>query len=353
MVGDDLLLFPLGLLDGLRGRLLRLLGGVGVRLCRSPELRVAVRGSLAVLVALLGALCLPLWILVLGPLVLGVPHLLSDVRYLVVRPGHQRSLRLVIWVGLPLVVCGLGAGMPAGLVALFGVMIAAPGQTWRKVVGALLVLALAATWFVEHSFYVHELLLAHLHNPIGVLLWFLWRPRHGRLHLWPLGLYLLCGALLVAGVLSPLALSLRLGPAPMADALDFLRESLAPGLSESVGLRLLVLFCFAQMVHYSVWLQLVPDEDRDRPTPRTFRQSLLALREDLSGPLLLLAAMVLCGLWVWSFFAVWDARIAYFRLAGFHGYLELCVLGLWFVAGQPPRPLRPLVRSRYGLVPTR
>lgn len=352
MVGDETLRATLALLDGLRHRLLRLLGGAGVQLMRSPELRVAVRGAVAVLVALVGTLCLPLWILAVGPLVLGVPHLLADVRYLVARPGHQRSLRLVIGVGLPLVICGAGGGMPAGLCALLAAVLLGEGRWLRKLVGALVVILVAATWLFDRSFYVHELLLAHLHNPIGVLLWFLWRPRHGRLHVVPLGLYLACGAVLAVGLVGPLDLALRLSPEPVGDVLPFLRDSLAPGLPEAWGTRLILLFCFAQMVHYSVWLQLVPDEDRDRPTPRTFRQSLLALRDDLSIYLLIGAGLALVGLVVWGFFALWDARVAYFRLAAFHGYLELCALGLWFVAGQAPRPLRPLRMTKHGLLPT-
>lgn len=343
---------PLGWPDGLRARLLRLLGSVGVQLVRSPELRVAVRGSVAILVALAGSLCVPLWILAVGPLFLGVPHLLADVRYLVARPGHQRSLKLAVGVGLPLVICGLGAGMPAGLLALLGALLLGEGRTLRKVIGVGLVLLLAATWFVDRSFYVHELLLAHLHNPIGVLLWFLWRPRHGRLHFIPLGLYLACGLLLGLGLVGPLGQALLRWPDPTVDALDYLRDALAPGLSEALGTRLLLLYCFAQMVHYSVWLQLVPDEDRDRPTPRTFRQSLVALRDDLSGPLLIGAGLLLIGFVVWSFFSVWDARVAYFRLAAFHGYLELCALALWFVAGHVPKPVRPLRLSKHGLLPT-
>lgn len=39
---------------------------------------------------------------------------------------------------------------------------------------------------------------------------------------------------------------------------------------------------------------------------------------------------------------VWASRVAYFRLATFHGYLELCALCLWWVSAQRPQPPRPL-----------
>ena len=136
---------------------------------------MALRGSVGCLLALVGSLSLPLWILAVGPLVLGVPHLLADARYLVARPGHQRSWRLGLGVGLPLLVCGLYAGMPAGLLAMLGALLCGSGRPWRKLIGVVVVAALGLSGLYAGSFYTHELLLAHLHNPIGVLVWVLWR----------------------------------------------------------------------------------------------------------------------------------------------------------------------------------
>ena len=44
-------------------------------------------------VALLLAVAAPTLLLIAGPMVLGVPHVLSDVRYLVLRPASSRSLQ--------------------------------------------------------------------------------------------------------------------------------------------------------------------------------------------------------------------------------------------------------------------
>ncbi len=351
MLGAEILLLPVSGLDFLRARLLSALGSLATPIVRKPELRVALRGSTAVLIALIGSLCLPLWILAVGPLLLGVPHLLSDTRYLVARPGHQRSRKLTLAVGLPLLVCGLGVGMPAGLVAIAGVFVVTEGARWRRLLGLGTVALLGAIGCWQRSFYLHELWLAHLHNPIGVLVWLLWRPRHERLHLLPLGLYLTGAAALGLGLLSALPAGLAAAPQSDGDALEFFRDTLAPGLSETWGTRLVLLYCYAQMVHYSVWLQLVPEEDRPRPTPRSFRQSLQALRADLSIPLLMVAGVAMLGLLLYGLQDVWLSRAAYFRLATFHGYLELCALSLWFVRGQRPQPARALVETSHGLLP--
>src|SRR5262245_58494037 len=88
------LLLPL---DALRRRALRALGPLARPLMQQPELRIALGLCLNVATALLATLLCPLWLLGLSPLILGVPHLLADVRYLVVRPGfHRRALYILL-----------------------------------------------------------------------------------------------------------------------------------------------------------------------------------------------------------------------------------------------------------------
>lgn len=59
-------------------------------------------GAVAVLGALVGSGVWPLWMLAVGPIVLGVPHVVSDVRYLVAKPGYHRRAEWCVVVGLPL-----------------------------------------------------------------------------------------------------------------------------------------------------------------------------------------------------------------------------------------------------------
>ncbi|MFO0572864.1 MAG: hypothetical protein U1A78_02605 [Polyangia bacterium] len=337
-------------LDGLRWRWLRLLdrlarslsrpGRVGIGpLMRRPELRVAIGGLVGVLGALACALVLPLWTLALSPLLLGVPHLLADLRYLVVRPGLHRRARLALGIGLPLLVTGLGAGMPAGLCAVLAALVLGPGATWRKGLGVLLVAA-ALGWGLRRGFYEQELVLAHAHNAVAVLLWWLWRPQRGRLHVLPLLAFALAGGALALGVVRPLAGALAWqGPAGLS--LDAHAEALAPMFEPELATRLVLLYCFAQGVHYSTWLRLIPEEDRERPTPRTFRASALALRAELGMPLLVGAGLAMAALLGWAVRDLFAARVGYFRLALFHGYLELCALALLWVSGRRPQPARP------------
>lgn len=355
---DPLWAGPLAVLDGLRASLLRLLlpplGGVGRALIRQPALRVSLGGSLAIAMALLLTWSMPLVLLAVSPLILGVPHLVADVRYLVVQPGYHRRLWLALPVGLGLLGTSLGLGMRAGLAAsaLTLLLARAPAERGRladglrRLLGWLLIAGLVAIGW-RSDWYWLDLGMAHAHNFIAVLFLSLWLSRQPTVSptvkrsLWlPLALFLLTSALLALGVLSARPASLSAFAGSEWLELDGARWTLAPYLDADVATRVVLLFAFAQAVHYTVWLRLVPDVTRERPTPRSFRASVEALRRDLGSPLLWLAGLVMLGLLGYGLFDLSGARNGYFRIAMFHGHLELCALSLWWIEGLPPAPSR-------------
>ena len=105
-------------LDRLRVRLLRALMPWSSVLAGRREARVAVFGVAVVAIALGLSLLAPLWVLALGPIVLGVPHLLADLRYCVVRPGWHREPALWLLAGAPLLAMALGAPLEYGLLGV-------------------------------------------------------------------------------------------------------------------------------------------------------------------------------------------------------------------------------------------
>src|SRR5687768_7270451 len=76
------------LLDGVRAPVLRVAFAHSPRLrraARSRSYRLELIALVGVTGALLGVVLAPALLFVWGPLVLGIPHLVADVRYLVVR----------------------------------------------------------------------------------------------------------------------------------------------------------------------------------------------------------------------------------------------------------------------------
>jgi hypothetical protein len=101
-----------------------------------------------------------------------------------------------------------------------------------------------------------------------------------------------------------------------------------------LGARVVLVFAFAQAVHYGIWLRLIPEDDRPRDTPRTFSASLRALENDVGKWVLGGAMVVAVGVAVWAVLDLAAARIGYLRMALFHGYLELIAAALLFVEGR-------------------
>ncbi len=329
------LALPLRAADGLRWLWLRALGPWARPLVRDRELRVALAGTSALVVALALTIAAPLWLLALGPIVWGVPHVLSDVRYLWVRPGHHRRGVLWLAVGAPLVVLSFTSETGYGLLAAAGALVFARGPWWRKLVGLAVVAPLmAVSWRAPLSAAV---VFAHGHNFIGVGLWWSWRRRRGRLHGAPLVVLALGCALILSGAMDALVLDLGvLQPSPAGMDVYYHLASLAPEVPGMLAVRLVLLFAFMQAAHYVVWVRLVPEEDRPRETPRTFAASLRALAGELGWPLMAGVVLATVGLAAWAAFDLFEARTGYLRAVLFHGHLEVAAAALLFVQGTRP-----------------
>ncbi len=310
----------LGPVDALRSAVLRPWGTSLRPLWLSRDLRVVWVGGLGITAAFAIACGFPLWSLVLGPVLLGVPHLLADVRYLVVRPGLHRRVPLLVCIGIPLAIAAFDPRAEVGVFAAVGAVLAARAPLLRK---APLLGALALVFFAARSdSFTAQLVFLHLHNLVALGLWWFWRKRARAA--WLIPVLSLAGTVAIfSGVVEPV-LSVN-GPVSFTDELD----AYGPVANPTLAVRLLVAFVFLQAVHYLVWLRLVPEDDRDRPAPRSFAASWAALRSDFGLAPLLLVGVVALFIALWGIVDLTAARDGYLRFAGFHGYLELAVAALW------------------------
>jgi hypothetical protein len=319
--------------DAVRTKVYRLLAPWAGPLFADRDRRVAWLGSLQGVLAFLLTLAAPLWMLALGPVLLGVPHLVSDARYLVVRPGLHRRTVLALLCGAPLLATCLGAGPAIGLLALLPAILGARGPWMRK--GPMLAVWAGLSSLALDFGATFQLVFAHLHNVIAVALWWwAWRARHAKAWTVPLLAAAGTGALML-GAAEPVLNALGAWNAPWTGA-SFTQhmEALAPHAPPVLALRLVLAFAFLQSVHYGVWLRLIPEDDRPRAAPRPWRATWRALVDDFGVvPLTIFAALAL-GIAVWGVVDLTQARLGYLRLAVFHGYLELAVGALWIIEGR-------------------
>lgn len=343
-------------LDHLRSRLLR--ASLRLPLLRrvflDRALRLFVLFVLFELVALVLCTVVPVWQLLLGPLLYGYAHLLSSVRYvhhgLSARPPHaplgRRWLPLVGLIGLytalrllRLDLAGRVASEWADAWLLDGLflVLATGAAAWaarlrREVLllGGLVVLPLGLLLWSAPRLTIAGLALGH--NAVGFLYWqrMARTDRERRVALGSLGLFLVSSAVVATGVLLPVRglLGLDLASGVGGVSLESLGRLLTPeGRLDPAAV--VSTFALGQSTHYFVWLKALPDQVHDHAVPTSYRQSLRLLQRDF-GPRLLrwLVGGVAGGLLLWLVLGLEAGRTLYFAVAGFHGLLELAGLGL-------------------------
>ena len=312
-------------LDRARGRILGAVGRwpAAQALARRRGLRLCVVGCATVALAFAGVALVPLMMLAVAPVVLGVPHVAADLRYLVVR---RDVLPRRAWAPLAVAAAACTVAAAVGDVQLVvaigfgGVALAAGLAVGRPRRRALVALAAAAVAVAAASWpQAAALMMAQAHNVIAVAL-ALWLVRDKLRLGWLPALAFAAGvAAIAAGALdAPLAAALARG----GTGALFAHAVASSSWSSTWIVRAVGLFAFAQAVHYGAWLRLVPDGERAGERPIGYRRSLALLRADFgrAAPLVIAASIALplaaCG-------ALGDVRAAYFTLAAFHGYLEL------------------------------
>lgn len=336
-------------LDRLRALVLRVSTRRAIRPFMAPLLRerarrISVLGVLGVMAAFVASIVCPRLLLLAGPLVLGAPHLVADLRYLVVDQGLHRHRAFLGLVGVPLVLTLWEPSLLLGAIAIGLVALAPGGRLLRRAL--VLALALGLAWACERWSEGSALVFVHLHNVVALGVLCAFARRRGHLaRVIPVLVVFLVGSVLVlmmgeslAGATGALARDLA-DPAFGRAAWQLSPASLGSGgtgdEAATWAVRLVLFFVFAQSVHYAIWLRLVPDEARPRPGVRGFAASIRALRRDMGGIALGLAVAVGGALIVWWSIDAWAARDGYLRLALFHGPLELAVLAWLFVTRRP------------------
>ena len=329
-------------IDALRGAVLRRVGASrGLRVwLASRDWRIAALLFAAVVIASVFATVAPVVVYLVSPIVLGIPHVASDVRYLVLRAGLSRRLTVALlgWCAALVVLrlaelggLAFAAGGRAELALAGAGVVAATVATRGNARRVAAVIALTATLFVlawrdpERARFVF----CHAHNPLALVLWLvLFRPRHrrGLGVLWlPLALLAAVTALVLHGDTFGWILAAGGRQALGVDLLA-IADQLAPGLG-AFGVSLTVAFVLWQSIHYTVWLHVVPTEEGGA---RSFRQSWRSLRADFGPGVLIALAFGMLALVGFAACSLTRTRDLYLSLASFHAYLELVALGaLW------------------------
>lgn len=300
-----------------------------------------------VLAVLLAAAALtlasPLHVLLWSPLLLGVPHVLGDVRLLVTSPVVPVHVRAHLAMAAPL--AGLVASRAVGLTdgvdrtsaeVLLGVLAVVAGLSTgpgtfarRALVGLAAGLLALLAWLAPSTL---ALGFGHAHNLVGLSA-LVWWTRGSRWSWTLLGGSIGLGAVVLSGAVDAWLTGLAPGSTVSGLGADGLRSSLAPGLSDAVAVRVVATYALLQLMHYAVWVVFAPPI----AGPLHLRPWMIAL---------VAAACLALPLAAWS--APASVRASYLALVLFHGWLELAVIGHQLVRGGDRVRGSERVRGRDG-----
>ncbi len=308
--------------------------------------RLAILAIAGVAVALVVACVFPMAALVLAPLALGVPHVASDARYLVLRRGLPPGVVIAAALGC-LAMLGLRVAewlaadpnafgareifLGASWIAVLALLGASTSGRWARALVVMGTVAAAAAWALREPAFA-RLVLAHGHNLVGVAVW-LALFRVARRPMVPV-LVALAVATLFAATGAPLQVARALGTdhalgMTTADA----AATLAPGLAGSAAAGLVASYVLLQGVHYAVWLGWIPQDDVRGEGTLTFAMTARGLVRDFRPLGLLVIALAWAAVLAGALVSARGARDAYLAVASFHAYAELAMLAYFAVAG--------------------
>lgn len=321
-------------LDGVRRWLWRVGARTSLgRACvRDRSTRILALGLGHVAVSLILAALFPAAMLIVGPLVLGVPHVVADLRYLVVRGPASLRPSTIIAVLVPLAaMTGFGIieilggnGDPQvevglGCAAVAIAVVLAPGGFVRRVNTAATVVAVAIPATMRPDLTLIALLFAH--NIVALAIWCGWTKQTVRIghRAIVIGAVIAGVALIMAGAFDRSPDGAVIARLPYFDV------------DPMVAYRMVVAYAFLQAVHYVVWLRLIPATQARSPAASTFKKSIAKLRADFGAGLVAIAAVTIAVPVLAVIADTERVRDGYLSLVLFHAWLELAIVAYAYV----------------------
>lgn len=308
------------------------LGGLDAARIRRVSLLAGIHVVGALILTLLG----PLWLLLLAPLLLGVPHVASDLRHLVLRPPRPIPRALLWAVAVPFAaMTAMRVGALAGLSTsitielLLGALAVGMATLWSRghLLRQIVVLVGLALFLLPALLAPGQaaLTIGHAHNLVAIGLWVAWMGPRSRGPWLVVGLSAAAVLLLLSGIAEPFLFAFGALEPAAGLGLGELVATLAPDIPAPWDLRLVLCFALLQAVHYSMWIWCIPQacafHPPDSPRVGAWRRWL----QDLGLPLAIGVGIASVVLPMAGVVAPTGARAGYLSLVLFHGWLELAI----------------------------
>ncbi len=291
----------------------------------------------------------PLWVLLLGPILWGVPHLISSLRYssLSFSANARKKLLLFQFSLWALVFCYRIAAdvlhLPIFLAEfplLFETVCLLASflfqfALYRNISPKMIVSSLAFSLLLVATFFypIQTALTALIgHNYLPLIAWYKsCQDRSDRIVFAISGfIYLLLSGLIYFGV-SDLLYVLHAPVGTIAFLNWDYSEVILPFVSGEFDYQfwfhIVVLYAFSQAMHYFIWMKAIPENYQAQQFPPSFQWSFNRLSSDFGSASIHLILLLSClAVASWFFFEFQTARLVYFSIASYHGFMEISAL---------------------------
>lgn len=288
------------------------------------------------------AMNFPLWVLLIGPIVLGIPHLVSSIRYI-------PKLTLMNRFSIPVV------GSVFVLIALarlwlgtYGNALLEGGPNTLEIIAGLSLLGLVGFFYKQSKiriaaslFLLGSLLVASLSYPLETLGFLVLAHNFVAFFFWisraksqadritaSLSLVIFSGVTwaILAGVFEAF-MSER-----MFEIFNGFNEAnigvqIFPNADMTLWSRAVSAYALGQGIHYFVWLKAIPEQELPYQYTTNFSYSFKLLKSDMGNRIVYFSGLIFIGLVAFALLKNFiAARFIYLSLAAFHGYFEIMAL---------------------------
>lgn len=288
------------------------------------------------------ALKFPLWVLLIGPIVLGIPHLVSSIRYIPQLTVMNRfSIPVVGSFFVLVAIARLWMGTYGG-VLLEG------GPNTIELIAGLFLVGMIGFFYKQSKvrimgslFLLGSLLLASFSYPLETLgflvlahnfvAFFFWISRADN----KADRVTAVSALLIFSGVTALILSGAFDTFMSERIFEIFNgfndanigAQIFPHADMTVWSRAVSAYALGQGIHYFVWLKAIPEQELPYQHTTNFSYSFKLLKSDMGNRIVYFSGLILIGLVAYALLQnLIEARFIYLSLAAFHGYFEIMAL---------------------------
>lgn len=311
--------------------------------------RVMILFLLATLFYLVTSSFFPLWVLLIGPVIWGIPHLISSLRYSSLSFDDTAKRKLIsfqfcIWAFI--FIYRISADVfrqniflseypllleSVCLIVSFVYQIHLYQKISAKIITSSLLFSLI---LVSTYFYPIRTALTALigHNYLPLIAWYKSCQDNKDLKVFMISsvIYILISILIYFGGADSVYSYIK----PQG-SISFLNwdysEVVSPFVSVNFDYQfwfhIVVLYAFSQAMHYFIWMKAIPENYQTQQYPPSFQWSLKKLTSDFGFTSInLILLLTVIGIGFWFFFEFQTARLVYFSIASYHGFMEISAI---------------------------